>query len=158
MPFTPADLGLDGLPASRHDPSTLSNWEAVRLQHLEFLRLSVDFNSHALTGDVVLQMKPLEDGVSEVILDTAGGLKVQTVEVNGTPAQWSMGEPVEPFGTPLNIDVSGVDVNEDGNWDVRVGYETSPEASALQWLEPEQTKDKEAPFLFAQCQVGVHAS
>lgn len=36
---------------------------------------------------------------------------------------------------------------------VEVTYETSPSASALQWLTPEQTAGKEKPYLFSQCQV-----
>ena len=36
---------------------------------------------------------------------------------------------------------------------VTVEYETSPNSSALQWLEPEQTAGKKQPYLFSQCQV-----
>ena len=36
---------------------------------------------------------------------------------------------------------------------VHIEYETSNEASALQWLEPEQTAGKEHPYMFSQCQV-----
>lgn len=36
---------------------------------------------------------------------------------------------------------------------VEVAYETSPSATALQWLMPEQTAGKRAPYLFSQCQV-----
>lgn len=36
---------------------------------------------------------------------------------------------------------------------IEVAYETSPSASALQWLTPEQTAGKKQPYLFSQCQV-----
>ena len=36
---------------------------------------------------------------------------------------------------------------------IRVHYVTSPSARALQFLTPDQTTDKTAPFLFSQCQV-----
>lgn len=36
---------------------------------------------------------------------------------------------------------------------VEVTYETSPSATALQWLTPEQTAGKQQPYLFSQCQV-----
>jgi leukotriene-A4 hydrolase len=32
-------------------------------------------------------------------------------------------------------------------------YETSPDASALAWLTPEQTCGKQHPYVFSQCQV-----
>ena len=35
-------------------------------------------------------------------------------------------------------------------------FKTSPEATALQWLDPSQTADKEQPYLFTQCQA-IHA-
>src|SRR5207237_3174352 len=39
---------------------------------------------------------------------------------------------------------------------VRVRYATSPHASALQWLDPEQTAGGRLPYLFSQCQA-IHA-
>lgn len=37
--------------------------------------------------------------------------------------------------------------------DVAVAFSTSPSASALQWLEPQQTAGGQHPYLFSQCQV-----
>ena len=39
---------------------------------------------------------------------------------------------------------------------MRIAYATSPQASGLQWLRPEQTADQRAPFLFSQAQA-IHA-
>lgn len=36
---------------------------------------------------------------------------------------------------------------------IRITYETSKTATALQWLTPEQTLGKVHPYLFSQCQV-----
>ena len=37
-----------------------------------------------------------------------------------------------------------------------IEYETSPNASALQWLSPNTTLGKKYPYLFSQCQA-IHA-
>lgn len=43
------------------------------------------------------------------------------------------------------------------NLDVRpqvvVAYATSPDSTALQWLDAAQTAGKKRPYLFSQCQV-----
>jgi leukotriene-A4 hydrolase len=39
---------------------------------------------------------------------------------------------------------------------VEIFYQTHPEASATQWLEPALTAGKEHPYLFTQCQA-IHA-
>ena len=36
---------------------------------------------------------------------------------------------------------------------IRVEYESSPDATGIQWLKPEQTAGQKHPFLFTQCQV-----
>jgi aminopeptidase N len=39
---------------------------------------------------------------------------------------------------------------------IKITYRTSPDASALQWLDPAQTSGGKQPFLFSQCQA-IHA-
>jgi len=39
---------------------------------------------------------------------------------------------------------------------LKISYETSPNASALQWIEPQATLGKKHPYLFSQCQA-IHA-
>ena len=39
---------------------------------------------------------------------------------------------------------------------LRINYETSPNSTALQWLDAMQTIGKKHPYLFSQCQA-IHA-
>lgn len=40
--------------------------------------------------------------------------------------------------------------------EISINYKTDPEATALQWLTPEQTAGGKHPYLFSQCQVSLH--
>ena len=42
------------------------------------------------------------------------------------------------------------------SYSIRINYETSPNSTALQWLDPMQTIGKKQPYLFSQCQA-IHA-
>src|SRR5262249_26739275 len=74
----------------------------------------------------------------------------QVLAPGGAPLRYELG-PIEPIlGQRLRIELPpGVDT-------CLIRYRTSAEASALQWLEPEQTAGGRAPFLYSQCQA-IHA-
>ena len=50
------------------------------------------------------------------------------------------------MGSPLTVKI------EDQTKKVKIYYHTSPTAKAVQWLSPDQTSQKEFPFLFTQSQ------
>lgn len=71
---------------------------------------------------------------------------------NNSELEYSIGEPIGTFGSYLQIFLSPKEGDET-EYNICIEYETSPTASALQWLQPEQTLGKKEPFLFSQCQV-----
>ncbi|KAJ9471972.1 Leukotriene A-4 hydrolase-like protein [Diplonema papillatum] len=133
------------------DPSTLSNITEVVTRHIA-LDWRVDFDKKQLRGTATLTLAVLQP-CSEIVLD-ARQLLVENVLVNGVEAEWTMGEESEAFGRPIKVVAAGC--VPDTTVSVRVAYSTSPDASALAWLDKQQTDSKEQPYLFSQCQA-IHA-
>ncbi|KAA3650552.1 MAG: aminopeptidase, partial [Proteobacteria bacterium] len=69
---------------------------------------------------------------------------------NNKPLFWKLGERQAPLGSALQIKLP-----ETGNA-IRIDYQTQPQASGLQWLNPAQTATGQHPFLFSQSQA-IHA-
>lgn len=109
----------------------------------------VDFDTRVLTCTVTLTFaEPAAGGPLD--LDTRG-LVIERVEDLGSAELRHVLHPADPvLGQRLEITVPA------GTSHVRIRYRTSPEASALQWLAPEQTLGKVRPYLFSQCQA-IHA-
>lgn len=125
----------------------------ARTTHLE-LELEVLFDRKVLRGWVTHQItRP--DSSAPLVLDTRDLTvsKAETAEsregpFTGTKFQLGAKDPI--LGAPLTVEVPS------GATHVRVHYETSPEASGLQWLEPSQTAGKTKPYLYSQSQA-IHA-
>lgn len=117
----------------------------ARSTHLE-LDLSVDFEKKVLSGTATHTIA----GAKEIVFDTKG-LKIAKAEAAGEDRQFQetkfqLGAMDKILGAPLAVTLP------DGAKYVRVTYETSPDAIALQWLAPELTAGKKAPYLFTQGQ------
>ncbi len=78
---------------------------------------------------------------------TPGASTIEEVrDGSGAPARFELGPDQGLLGRPLRIAL-GPETDR-----VVVRYRTSPEATALQWLEPRQTAGGKQPFLFTQSQ------
>ncbi len=125
------------------DIHSFGNPEESRVRHVE-LDLAVDFEKKRLRGAATLSLEPAG---RRLVVDTRE-LAVQ--RVNGSATGFRLGESVKHLGAPLEIEL------EAGTRSVLIEYETSSEASGLQWLAPTQTAGKRHPFLFSQSQA-IHA-
>jgi aminopeptidase N len=131
---------------ARLDPHSHTDASQPRQRHLSWA-VEVDFATHTLRGTATLSFNRSGGPVD---LDSRGLEIDQVLAPGGAPLRFELG-PVEPIlGQRLRIELPpGIDT-------CLIRYRTSTEASALQWLEPEQTAGGKAPFLYSQCQA-IHA-
>uniref|UniRef100_A0A3B1KDS6 Leukotriene A4 hydrolase n=1 Tax=Astyanax mexicanus TaxID=7994 RepID=A0A3B1KDS6_ASTMX len=131
------------------DHCSFSSFSKCLTRHLN-LSLQADFSSRVLRGRVALTVEVLEDKFSSLTLDTKD-LKIFKVSANGQAAKFELGAQHGFKGSPLDITLP-FELSRGQHVIVEVEYETSPSASALQWLSPAQTAGKKHPYLFSQCQ------
>ncbi|WP_100656943.1 M1 family metallopeptidase [Alteromonas flava] len=130
------------------DYHSYANPNAVKVKHLD-LDLTADFSAQTLSGTVTLQIEKVDPSASTLILDTRD-LLISAVAANDLPIPFEV-MPADPeLGAALHIQLPDA-VNQ-----VTITYATSPNASGVQWLTPQQTAGKQHPFLFTQAQA-VHA-
>ncbi|CAN8105768.1 unnamed protein product [Discula destructiva] len=141
------------------DPSSASNYDAWRTKHTT-ADLTIDFKAKSLRGVVTLELESQTDKASsEIILDSSH-VAVSRITVNAAETQWSVKPRTEPLGSPVHIAVpaesSAAIVAKGATITVAIHVSTTAQCTALQWLTPEQTSSKKAPFMFSQCQA-IHA-
>ena len=132
---------------SHPDPHSCFDDAQPRARHLR-LELFVDFDRHVIDGSVTLELTAAGSGSFD--LDTKG-LTIRSVTTgDGVAIPFALGDEKPILGQRLRLELPAK------TREVRIQYETSPEAVALQWLSPAQTEGKRHPFLFSQCQA-IHA-
>ena len=132
----------------RKDVHSYANTEEVMLKHL-VLDLQVDFKRQVLDGTVELQYKKLAPDVKRIVLDTRE-LTIHEVKAGDTALEYSLKPSDATLGSALEIALP-----ESGQ-SIVIRYTTSPSASGLQWLTPQQTAGGQHPFLFSPAQA-IHA-
>jgi aminopeptidase N len=129
------------------DQHSFAQPDKVRLIHCS-LSLVASFDVRRLRGTALLTVKRF-DSAAPLLLDTRA-LEIEAVSCQGQPLKFDLAEAHPILGSALSISLPvGVDT-------VEIRYATSPHASGLQWLQPEQTAGKRHPFLFSQSQ-SIHA-
>jgi len=149
VPLTPtAEFRVDLGP----DPHSYAEYDQVRVRHLT-LDLAADMDSRTLSGHVLLDLERPDPDHKRLVLDTRD-LDIQDVTVVGPEGDyravsWRLGpmlsEEQAHLGQPLVI------ILPQGISQVRVDYQSSPDAFGLQWLDANQTSSGK-PFMFSQSQ------
>jgi leukotriene A-4 hydrolase/aminopeptidase len=130
------------------DYHSFANPESIKVTHLN-LDLTVDFAKKVLFGTAQLDFQRVDEHATQLILDTRD-LTINSVTAMGKPVNFELAKVDSFLGAALTIDIPA-DVDN-----VVISYQTSPKASGVQWLTPEQTAGKKHPFLFTQAQA-IHA-
>lgn len=133
---------------ARLDPHSYADDTQPRTRSFEW-KARVDFETHTLSAEVTLRFTAPAAG-GPLDLDTRA-LDVQAVTGPGGDALPFTLHPADlVMGSRLEVTVPK------GAEYIHLRYRTSKDASALQWVTPEQTLGRKQPYLFSQCQA-IHA-
>ena len=133
---------------ARPDPHSWNDDTQPQTRSLQW-EARVDFAARRLDATASLTFhQPAAGGPLD--LDTRQ-LEISAVtDLAGAPLGFVL-HPADPvLGARLTLTIPA------GATGVKIRYRTSPDASALQWLDPAQTAGGAEPFLFSQCQA-IHA-
>jgi aminopeptidase N len=116
----------------------------VRVTHVD-LDLDLDFTARRARGSARLEIaRP--DPAAPLVLDQQG-LAIRSVTGDDDrPRPFEVGAEHDGLGSAVTVALQPADHA------VRIAYETTERADALQWLEPSQTAGGRRPFLFTQGQ------
>ena len=127
--------------AEAKDVHSYANPAEARVTHVS-LDLAADFDAHMLRGTATLDLKTAKNA-QKVVLDTRDLTIASVTDGQGKPLPFEVGDSDPIHGAPLTIAL-------DGTKQVKITYQTSPDAPSLQWLSPSQTAGKKYPYLFSQ--------
>jgi leukotriene-A4 hydrolase len=124
------------------DPHSFSEPTQGTISHIQ-LHLEPDLASRIVHVQAQYVLgRPVR---GSLFLDTRD-LDIASIRANGTAVRWSLDREDRLLGQRLHLrDLDRVDR-------LSIDLRTSPGATALQWLEPNQTAGGRHPFLYSQCQ------
>ncbi len=137
---------------ARRDPHSYSDDRHVEVHRFAWTA-TVAFETRTLHATVRLAFDAKPAAPPVLDLDSRG-LSIETVSANDATLRWELGEVDAILGQRLRIHLPPRAAEDGGS--IVITYLTSPDASAVQWLAPEQTAGGEHPFVFTQCQA-IHA-
>lgn len=132
---------VDPMAPLPEDNSSYARPAEARVSHVS-LDLTADFDRKVFSGTCKLTIAARPDA-REIVLDNKG-LVIRSVKANGRDLQYTVGTHHDVLGAPMTVQL-------DGAREIEIDYESGANASALQWLTPEQTASHKH-YLFSQGQ------
>lgn len=133
----------------RVDPHSYTDANQPTVEALDW-KATIDFERRLIRAKARLRFAEPTKHAGPVDFDTRGLSLHAITDGAGASLPFELSPLEEPFGQRLRVQVPA------GAPGVDIDYTTSPEASGLQWLTPQQTAGGKHPFLFSQCQA-IHA-
>lgn len=126
------------------DPHSYAVPAEVKVKHLDWTA-TVDFESRTIRATAEWEVEGI-GGADSIHMDTKD-LVIKAITLDdGVAAEYRLAKTDPILGQALVIAI------KPATKVIRIEYETSPRAEALQWLSPQQTAGKTSPFLFTQSQ------
>ncbi|HEX8334353.1 MAG TPA: M1 family metallopeptidase [Segetibacter sp.] len=127
------------------DTHTNADPDKAVVKHLD-LDIKVDFATQVITGKASWTIE--NRGQTDKIIFDTRQLQIQKVTVGDDEkeAEFSFSTEDRILGRALSVKIQPTTTR------VNIYYATAKDASALQWLNPQQTAGKKQPFLFTQSQ------
>jgi leukotriene A-4 hydrolase/aminopeptidase len=124
------------------DYHTFSDKHSAMVTHLHW-DAKVNFDQKIISATASWDIENRND-TDTIVFDTYDMKIVQVTLNDGDETGFKVGESKPYMGSPLYVAITP------GTKKVHITYSTSPNAPAVQWLNPSQTFGKEFPFLFTQ--------
>ncbi len=141
-PTTPPMTAAAPANPTEHDVHSFAIPAEARVTHVA-LDLHADFTAKRLTGKATLDLERAPDA-KKAVFDTQD-LDIRGVSDDaGHALPFTLGNGDRILGRALTVALTS------NTRRIAIDYATSPDAAALQWLDPEQTAGKRHPYLFSQ--------
>ncbi|MCP4457553.1 MAG: M1 family metallopeptidase [Cytophagales bacterium] len=131
-------------PKKAIDAHSYADPSQSKVTHLDW-DAELNFESNTIRATATLSLANSSEA-TQLILDTKALTIEKVTLADGQETTFKLGKEDANLGRSLTIDIAP------DTESVSILYTTSPTAEAVQWLNPTQTADKKAPFLFTQSQ------
>lgn len=133
----------DAQTTKMNDPHSYANPAAAYVEHLD-LDLNVDFEQQQINGKASWKINNPSKAKEIIFDDSKLNIEKITLGTEEKETTFSLGEEAPFIGRALKVAILPETKQ------VNIYYTTAKDASALQWLNPQQTAGKKHPYLFTQ--------